>query len=94
MPINKETKPIKSETESLLIAAQNNAMRTNYAKTKIGGETDPYEQMVYAQPRICPWEWERQNFLGSWDTNRSPNLGQMTRPSDSQKKKKKRETAE
>ena len=33
----------------------------------------PYERMVYAQ-----------NFLGFWDANRSPNLGQTTRPSDSQ----------
>ena len=34
-----------------------------------------------------------QNSLGFWDTNGSPNLGQMTRSSDSQQKKK-REPAE
>ena len=57
--------------------------------------------MVYAQPRIRLGEWDAQTSLGFWDTNGSPNLGQMTRPSDNQqlqkkkkKKKKKREPAE
>ena len=30
--------------------------------------------MVYAQPRICPGEWDAQTPLGFWDTNGSPNL--------------------
>ena len=47
--------------------------------------------MVYAQSRISPGEWDVQTSLGFWDTNGSPNLGQMRRPSDSQQKKKKRE---
>ena len=42
-------------------------------------EVWPYEQMVYAQPRICPGEWYTQTPLGLGDTNGSPNLGQMTR---------------
>ena len=25
--------------------------------------------MVYAQPRICPGEWDAQTHLGFWDTN-------------------------
>ena len=29
--------------------------------------------MVYAQPRICPREWDAQTLLGFWDTNGSPN---------------------
>ena len=29
-----------------------------------------------------------KNSLGFWDTNRSSNLGQMTRPSDGQQKKR------
>ena len=48
----------------------------------------PYEQVVYTGTRIQSGEWDAQSFLGFWDTNRSPNLGQTTRPSDSQKKKK------
>ena len=35
--------------------------------------------MVYAQHRILPGEWDGQNSLGFWDTNRSFNLGQKTR---------------
>ena len=40
--------------------------------------------MVHAQPR----KWDEQNSLGFWDTNGSSNLGQTTKPSNSQKKKK------
>ena len=39
-------------------------------------EVWPYEEMVFAQPIICPGEWDAQNPLGFWDTNGSPNLGQ------------------
>ena len=121
------------ETQSFLIAAQNNTIRTNYAKAKIdkmqqnskcrlcddrdktinhiskwgklaqkeykldttGWESDPlgvvwkieiwpHKQVVYAQPRIRPGEWDAQTFLGFWDTNRSLNLGQTTRLNDNQ----------
>ena len=48
----------------------------------------PYEQIVYAQPKICPGEWDAQNSLGFRDTNGWPNLSQKTRPSDSQQKQK------
>ena len=44
--------------------------------------------MVYAQPRICNVEWDTQTSVGFWYTNGSPNLGQTTRPSDSQQKKR------
>ena len=44
--------------------------------------------MVYAQPRICPEEWGTQIPLEFWYTNGSLNLGQMTKASDSQLKKK------
>ena len=27
----------------------------------------PYEQMIYAQPRICPGEWDTQASLGFWN---------------------------
>ena len=50
----------------------------------------PDEQIVYAQPRICPGEWEAPTPLGFWDTNGSPNLGQTTRPYDNQQQKKKK----
>ena len=43
----------------------------------------PYYQMEYAQTRIHPGEWDAQNSLGFWDTNKSPNPDQVTRPSDS-----------
>ena len=35
-----------------------------------------------------PRKWNTQSSLGFWNTNRSLNLGQSTRPSDRQKKKK------
>ena len=41
--------------------------------------------MVYTQPRTCPGEWEAQTLLGFWDTNRSPNLGQINRPWNNKK---------
>ena len=47
-----------------------------------------YEQMVYTQTSIRPREWDAQSSLRFWDKNRSPNLGQTTRQSDSYKKKK------
>ena len=43
-----------------------------------------YEQMVYAQLRVCPVEWHKQTPQGFWDTNGSRNLGQTTRPSYNQ----------
>ena len=39
-------------------------------------EVWPYKQMIYAQPGICPREWDTQTPLGFWHTNWSPNLGQ------------------
>ena len=47
-----------------------------------------YEQIVYAQHRICPTEWDTQIPLGFSDTNGSPNLGQMTRSYNNQEKRK------
>ena len=58
----------QSSTESV----QNN--------TRLGGQGDPlgivqeiwiwpYEQTVYAQPRICSGELDAQNPLRFWDTN-------------------------
>ena len=32
-------------------------------------------------------EWDAQTFLGFWDSKRLLNLGQTTRPSDSQQNK-------
>ena len=48
--------------------------------------------MVHAQPSICPGESDTQNPMGFCHTNRSPNLGQTTRPCNIQHKK--RELAE
>ena len=47
----------------------------------------PYEQMVYVQTSICPGKWDAQTPLGFWNINRSPNLGQTTRPSNNQQEK-------
>ena len=47
----------------------------------------PYYQMVYAQIRIRPREWDAYDSLGLWDTNGSPNPGQKTRLSVNQQKK-------
>ena len=47
--------------------------------------------LVFAQPGIRTGEWDAQTSLGFWDTNWSLNLGQTTRPCDSQLKKKKKE---
>ena len=44
--------------------------------------------MAYAQPRICPREWDAQTPLGFRDTNGSPNLGQTTRSYNKQQRKK------
>ena len=35
----------------------------------------PYEQMVYAQPRSFPGEWDAQTPMEFQDTNGSPNYG-------------------
>ena len=46
---------------------------------RLGGQSDPmgieqkiliwpYEQIVYAQPRICPGEWDAQILQEFWDT--------------------------
>ena len=43
--------------------------------------------MVYAQPSICPREWNTQTPLGLWHTNGSPNLGQKIRAYYNQQKK-------
>ena len=51
-------------------------------------EVWPHEQMVYAQLRICPWEWDTQTPLGFWDTNGWPNLDQATRSYNNQQKKR------
>ena len=47
----------------------------------------PHGQIVYAQSSICPGKWDAQDSLGFWDTNGSPNPGQIIRPSDSHKKR-------
>ena len=47
----------------------------------------PYEQVIYAQPKILTGEWDAKNSLGFWETCRSPNLNQSTRHRDSQQKK-------
>ena len=44
--------------------------------------------MVHAQPAIRPEEYEARNSLEFGESNGSPNLGQMTRPIDSQQRKK------
>ena len=45
--------------------------------------------MVYVQASSCPGEWDSETPLGFWQTNGSPNLGQMTRPYNDQQKNKK-----
>ena len=40
----------------------------------------PNEEVEYAQPGIRIGEWTEQTFLGFWDINRSPNLGETSRP--------------
>ena len=47
-----------------------------------------FEQIVYAQSKICLEEWDVQTPLRFWDTNGSSNLGQTTRPSECQQNKK------
>ena len=41
---------------------------------------------------MCLRKWDAENSLGFFDTNRSSNLGQTTRSSDSHKKKKREPT--
>ena len=47
-----------------------------------------YEQMVYAQPRICPGEWNTQTPQGFWHANGSPYLGQTNRPYNNPQKRR------
>ena len=49
-------------------------------------EIEANEQMAYAQARIRPRKCDAQNVFGFRDKNRLPNLGQTTRPGDSQQK--------
>ena len=60
--------------------------------TKIMQEIEiwPFEELVYAQLGICPRKWDEKSFQGFLDKNGSPNLGQTTKPIDSQQKKKKK----
>ena len=51
-----------------------------------------YEQMVYAQPSICPREWDAQTPLEFLGTNGSPNLSQTTRSYDNNQQQQKRRT--
>ena len=46
--------------------------------------------MVYAQPSICPGEWDTKGPMEFWHINGSPNFGQTTRPYNSQQKKTKK----
>ena len=48
----------------------------------------PFEQMVYAQQRICPGEWHTQTPLRFWHPNGLLNLGQTTGPYYNQQKKR------
>ena len=43
--------------------------------------------MVYLQTSIRPGKSDAKNSQGFWDTNKSPNPEQKTRPSDNNKKK-------
>ena len=47
----------------------------------------PYYQMVCAQTKIHPGEWDAQNSQGFCDTNRSSNPVPKMRPSDSHPKR-------
>ena len=51
-------------------------------------EIQRWEQMVNAQIRLCPGKLDAQILLGFWDSNRSTNLGQTTRLSNNQQKKR------
>ena len=54
----------------------------------------PYEQMEYAQPRICPGKRDVRNSLWFWNTTGSPNLGQTTRLRECLQKKKRKKRKE
>ena len=51
-------------------------------------EIRPLEEMVYVLSITFPGEWDAQTLLGFWDTKRSPNLGQTTRPYNDEQKKR------
>ena len=50
-------------------------------------EIRPHNQIVHLQPRICPGEWDAQNYLWVLDTNRSHYSSQKTKRSNGQQKK-------
>ena len=79
------------ETKPLI--AKKKQKKTSKDSTRLGEEGDPlgivqkieiwpYNQILYAQSRIRPREWDTQNSQGFWNTNRSPNPGQKTGQSD------------
>ena len=53
---------LKRETESLLIAAQNNAIRTNYIKEKIG-KTQKKKKKKNSKCRLCSDKDETINHM-------------------------------
>ena len=131
---------LKRETESLQIAAQNNAIRTNYNKARtdksqqnsrciLCGDIDEminhlsecsklaqkeYKTKHDRVGKVIHWElckkfkfdhtnkqymhnpeWNTQkNSLGFWDTNGSSNVGQTTRPTDSQQQQQQQQQRE
>ena len=88
--------PSKEEYASQFIALFFHSLCLNTKLPKKGGKTmdihrknrttksrKNQEIMFYKQPRIHASTWEAQNYLEFWDTKRSPNVGQRTRPCDS-----------
>ena len=52
------------------------------------------KKVQYAQSRIRSREWDARSSLRFWDTSRSHNFGQSTRPCNSQQKWKKKDKKE
>ena len=74
-----------------IIKIQQISLKRIQAKQQLSGKGNPlgivvqikiwqYSQTVCTQTRICTREYNTWNYLGFWDTNRSPNLSQKTRP--------------
>ena len=63
-------------------------MLTSINQSNPHGPKEQKDTFEFLLAKKDPGKWNAQTSLGFWDQNRSPNLSQKTRPSDSQQKKR------
>ena len=99
MPLNSKYRFCgdKDETTNHVISEYSKLTQKSIRLPRLDGEGDPlgivqeieiwpYYQMVRAQTRIYPREWDAENSLVIWNTNGSSNPCQKVRPSNNYQK--------